>query len=187
MPDGTVVGRYTGRLQPQVTVEDGALSLNQARVTTPGGSRAPASRAASPIRAATPRLLPAGMVSTPMLSLLSVAALSHRENAPSNRENAPSNRENAPSNRENAPSNRENAPSNRENAPSNRENAPSNRENAPSNRFAEFLGSLMNDLPSSMKNPPTDFDPVVSFTNGDLKIVQGFKRRKRTARSRNRD
>jgi Clostripain family len=147
----------SGTIQPRVAIDKaGGLILIESQVTKPGRASAISS----------PRLPTAGATSSAPPSVLSVlGALSHRENAPSNRENAPSNRENAPSNRENAPSNRE--------------NAPSNRENAPSNRFAEFVDSLMNVLPSTMKNPPTEVDPVVTFTREDLRIVQSFKMRAR--------
>jgi hypothetical protein len=77
----------------------------------------------------------------------------------------------------NVPSARANAPSNRANAPSNRANAPSNRANAPSNRFAQYIGSVMNELPSRMKNPATDAEPIVAFTEEDRKIVRQFKAR----------
>ena len=61
---------------------------------------------------------------------------------------------------------------NRANAPSNRANAPSNRANAPSNRFAQYIGSLMNELPSRMKNPATDAAPVVLLMAEDRTRLQ---------------
>jgi Clostripain family len=73
------------------------------------------------------------------------------------------------------PSSRVSVPSSRVSVPSSRVSVPSSRVSVPSSRFAQQLDSLVNDLSSSMKNPPTSFGDQVRFKAKDFAKVKRLK------------
>jgi hypothetical protein len=78
----------------------------------------------------------------------------------------------APASRVSAPSSRDAASSTSGSPQSYRVSAPSSRVSAPSSRFAQQLDAVMNDLSSSMKNPPETSGDVFRFRKEDWPTIK---------------
>jgi len=87
----------------------------------------------------------------------------------------PSERFDPPSERFDVPSERFDPPSERFDPPSERFAPPSGRFDPPSERFAQILGSLVHELPSKMKNPPLDADPLITLSSEDRARIKNLK------------
>jgi Clostripain family len=100
---------------------------------------------------------------------------SERFDVPSERFDVPSERFDVPSERFDVPSERFDVPSERFDVPSERFDVPSERFDVPSERFNQFMGSLMHDLPSKMRNPPNTVEPLVRLTAADRATLRELK------------